>query len=386
MRDVTPSGIEGDLAFVIACAAPPSRVDRRRQVELARSVSWSRVERLANLHLVRPLLLRRAAALAPRQICERWAVELRQIGLRTLGLTSALIAVTRSLQKAGIPTLPHKGPVLALAAYGEIGLRECADLDLLVPEDRLAEALAVLARAGYARDTDLAWLSASALRRWTGEVSCRSAQAVKVDLHWRFTAPHYPLQLDPKWIWPNLRPLRLAGAELPALGPEAHFLVLAVHGAKHAWAGLGWVTDLAWLIDAGFDWSAAEALAAKADCLRVFRLAAVLARQVFGAPIPDGLAQAAARDRGLSRLAARVQARWTKSPAMPVSSSELLSFVATLDPRPLVLARHLLGLATHPTEGDWRAFRLPENRFALYAPGRLGRFVARPFARVDMLR
>ncbi|MGA2953028.1 MAG: nucleotidyltransferase family protein [Caulobacteraceae bacterium] len=381
MADETPSGLERELAFVIACAAPPSRVDRGRLVERARSVDWRQVERLANLHLVRPLLLRRAATFAPKPVRGRWTVELRDIGLRTLGLTSALIAVTRSLQAAGVPILPHKGPVLALAAYGEIGLRECADLDVLVPEDRLAEALQVLARAGYARDTDLAWLSASALRRWTGEVSCRSAQGVTVDLHWRFTPPHYPLQLDPKWLWPHVRPLRLAGAELPALDPEAHFLVLAVHGAKHAWAGLGWVTDLAWLIDAGFDWAAAEAIAVQADCLRVFRLAALLAHQVFGSRIPEGVAKAIAGDRGLGRLAARVQARWLQSPATPVGSGELLSFVAALDPRPLVLARHLVGLATHPTEGDWRAFRLPENRFALYAPGRLGRFIARPFAR-----
>jgi hypothetical protein len=381
VASASQSDIDSDLAFVIACAAPPSRVDRSRQTVLARSARWSRVEALAALHLVRPLLLRRAGPFAPKPIRERWVSELREIGLRALSLTSALIAVTRSLEAAGVPTLPHKGPVLALAAYGEIGLRECADLDVLVPGDRLADALETLRLAGYARDPDLAWLSADALRRWTGEVGCRSAQGVVVDLHWRLTPPHYPLQLDPEWLWPLVRPLRLAGAELPALGPEAHFLVLAVHGAKHAWAGLGWVTDLAWLIEAGFDWPAAEALAGKAGCLRVFRLAAALANQVFGTPIPDDVARAIAADRGLARLAARVQARWRQSPATPVGSAELLSFVAALDRRPLALARHLRGLALDPTEGDWRAHRLPEDRFALYAPRRLGRFLARPFAR-----
>ena len=381
MVEETSSRVDRDLAFVIACAAPPSRIDRRRQAELARSADWSRVEALATRHLVRPLLLRRAAPLAPKPIRERWVAELREIGLRTLGLTSALITVTRRLEEAGVPTLPHKGPVLALAAYGELGLRECADLDVLVPGDKLADALQALALAGYERDADLAWLSADALRRWTGEVGCRSPQGLTVDLHWRFTPPHYPLQLDPKWLWPHVRPLRLAGAELPALGPEAHFLVLAVHGAKHAWSGLGWVTDLAWLIEAGFDWPAAEALASEAGCLRVFRLAAALAHQVFGTPIPVGVAQAVAADRRLVALAARVQSRWGQSPATPIGSGELLSFVAALDPRPLVLARHLWGLALDPTEGDWRSRRLPEDRFSLYAPGRLGRFLARPFAR-----
>jgi len=113
----------------------------------------------------------------------------------------------------------------------------------------------------------------------------------------------------------------------------------------------------------------------------VFRLAAALAHQVFGTPIPVGVAQAVAADRRLVALAARVQSRWGQSPATPIGSGELLSFVAALDPRPLVLARHLWGLALDPTEGDWRSRRLPEDRFSLYAPGRLGRFLARPFAR-----
>jgi hypothetical protein len=380
MADQTPSRRDDDLAFLIACAAPPARLDHGRQAELAHTADWNRVERLAAHHLVRPLLLRRAGPLAPKPVRERWAVELREIGLRALSLTSALIAVTRALRAADVPTLPHKGPVLALAAYGEIGLRECADLDVLVPGDKLADALAALARLGYARDPALAWLSADALRRWTGEVGCHSAQNITVDLHWRFTPPHYPLQLDPDRLWPHIQPLRLAGTELPALGPEAHFLVLAVHGAKHAWSGLGWVTDLAWLIESGFDWPAAETLAREAGCLRVFRLAATLAHDVFGTPLPKAVAEAIAADPTLGRLATRVRARWARSPVTPVGSGELLSFVAALDPRPRVLFRHLCGLALHPTEGDWRAFRLPEDRFALYAPGRLGRFLVRPFA------
>ena len=42
-----------------------------------------------------------------------------------------------------------KGAALAITVYDSIGLRPMGDLDLLVPEERLAEAVARLKALGY---------------------------------------------------------------------------------------------------------------------------------------------------------------------------------------------------------------------------------------------
>lgn len=206
-------------------------------------------------------------------------------------------------------------------------------------------------------------------------MSCVSANDDAIDLHWRLTPPHYPLQLPPELLWRNLQAEPLAGATITSLKPEAHLLLLAVHGAKHAWEALGWLADLAWLAGStpGFDWLATHDLAREGGCARAFHLACHLLRDVFHTALPDAVSQALDCDATAAELARRVLRRWREGPLVPPRSPELFGFAVGLSDGPATTARHLAGLILHPTERDWRAWRLPEPLFALYAPARIFR-------------
>ena len=58
--------------------------------------------------------------------------------------------VAEALSPAGVPVMPLKGALLAAIVYDDPAERGGEDVDLLVPEDRFAEALGALASAGFA--------------------------------------------------------------------------------------------------------------------------------------------------------------------------------------------------------------------------------------------
>ena len=358
-----------DIELLIACALPPSHpeIGDRIRSSAGSPIDWNKLCELAAYHRVEPLLYQRlsryAPSLAPENILAELAARNRAGATRNLNLTGELISLTKTFTAAGIPILPHKGPLLALAAYGDLAMRQFADLDILVHPADLPRAIATLAQRDYRPAEDLAWLSPSALLRWTGEMSYTSPSGVSVDLHWRLTPSHYPVQLDPEILWHNRTSVTIAGASLPTLTPEALVLLLAVHGAKHCWEAMGWLADVAWLLDANprLQWAAVHALAAEARCERVVALAESLINAVF---------RGAALDSDLCR---RVLDRWQNQPAESPRSPELLRFAASLSERPTTTLRHVCGLILHPTEIDWRTRRLPESRFWLYAPARVAR-------------
>jgi hypothetical protein len=362
----------GSIEALIACALPPGspEISHRIQAAFRTDFDLAKLRELARYHRVDPVLCLRIITYAADSftgpIIAGLREDLRVRTARNLAAAGELIGVMRRFHSAGIPALPHKGPLLALIAYRDLGLRSFDDLDLLVRDADLPRALSLLEECGYTREPALAWLSPDALQRWTGEVSCHPASGHPIDLHWKLTPPHYILQLDPKMLWSHTATVSLAGFGITTIAPEALFLFLSVHGAKHCWEAIGWLADLAWLLDSApqFDWELTQRLAAESHCERPLHLAASLIADVFGSTV--GIVQ----DSTLDALHRRVIDRWYSAPAETPRSPELLSFAAGLARRKSDLLTHLYGLLFHPTEIDWRAHRLPERLFFLYGPAR----------------
>jgi N-acetylglucosaminyldiphosphoundecaprenol N-acetyl-beta-D-mannosaminyltransferase len=132
-----------------------------------------------------PLVGSRALATASDLCSEsfRSTVAERTTAARARGL--AVEAATRTLSarlaEAGIPALPLKGPLLAEAAHGDVGLRDTDDVDLLVPRARLHDAARLLARDGFQEPADP--LRANGLPDL--HLALHRADFPAVELHWR---------------------------------------------------------------------------------------------------------------------------------------------------------------------------------------------------------
>src|SRR5437660_933015 len=89
--------------------------------------------------LHRALLAAEARLPAPRLPALQWAElqqYVRQDAMRNLRLSGEVARLARLLQRDGITAVPYKGPAMAAALWGSPGVRQCADIDLLVlPEE-----------------------------------------------------------------------------------------------------------------------------------------------------------------------------------------------------------------------------------------------------------
>ena len=85
-------------------------------------------------------------------------------------------------------------------------------------------------------------------------------------------------------------------------------LLLCVHGAKHLWLNLKWISDLARLIQIRkINWLHLMEQASRLKCQRMIYLGLLLAKQLLDAPVPIHIINNIEKDNLAVRLAREVQ-------------------------------------------------------------------------------
>ena len=127
-------------------------------------------------------------------------------------------------QAAGIPWLPIKGADLARRIYPDPALRPSADLDVLLPVDRIAEAEAQARAAGFVAPAGRP--SDALLRRYHFHSTFHHpGSGTFLELHWRLADRACLPRGESEAGW-------FQSGQLP---DEAHWVYLCAHLAKHGW-------------------------------------------------------------------------------------------------------------------------------------------------------
>jgi hypothetical protein len=288
-----------EFRLAAACAMwPPS--DRRNEAIRAagtRPLNWARFLQVAKRHQVVALVHEGLAQLQPNvpsEIVREIGGEAARLVHENLAVAGESLRIKRLLAEAGLPGLFIKGTTLAVLAFGELGLRAAKDIDLLVPQETLPAATALILGAGYRRfdpppdvsDAQLRLLMP--LRKDLGFV--HQSSRLQIELHWRlFLNPHAMADTS---IVKESRLVPLAGAEgLRTLGEEDLFAYLCMHGALHWWNRLKWLADINALLSSTPE-DGVERLVRAAKTRGVGRAAAqalVLCRNVLQAPLSSAL-------------------------------------------------------------------------------------------------
>ncbi len=305
---------------------------------------------------------------------ERYRSNVRQVLIKT----GELVRLVRRFEEKGIRVLPLKGPVLALALYGKVGLRYVGDLDIAVPPGSVSEAEGILKDMGYERThpafalTKKQYAAYIRTNHHFGYLS--GGGGVNVELHWRFGSNRYlfPLRFDD--LWRGREIVELGGTSLASLSPEQNLLFLCTHGAQHAWVRLFWLQDIAHLMrnhHSSFDW---ERLMGRAGRLGVGRMVAagvVLANQLLHSPLPGPVQAFAERDRNVHFLVRMALYLMTVPGPVhrPLTRAygyvKLNGYFLRRDMRyKVAYCLRVLGPSVYD---DWRRFPLPDNLFALYS-------------------
>lgn len=356
VRAVTAGHAEWRL--LLGCCEPMPR--REALTALLRGpLNWSLVLALAQAHGVTghmaALLAPQFAALVPQEAAAELQRRRRQRLLFTLGMTAELFRLAGILADAGIETVVTKGPVLSMQAYGDPGLRDYADLDLLVRHADAGAATRALMNTGYEPKVPLRTIEAGRIPR--EYLFAKPGTRQLADLHTERTLRYFPRVFPIEEVFARKICVCLDGHNVPALSAEDELVLIAIHGAKHFWERLMWVADVAALAGRQplFDWDRAARFAQAVGAERMLHMALCLAVRLLNAPLPQAVLQKTQQDKAALELAARAE-RWL--PAAGSTQPGLMDrarFRVQMRRGFFSGASYLFRLSLSPTEKDWVA-------------------------------
>ncbi len=328
-------------------------------------IDWDLVWQLSKAHGVAPLVYRNLATICPAAVPSAIHEAFRRHNqanalLNTL-LAKELVMLLDALAAKGVTAIPFKGVTLAQTAYGDLSLRECADIDLIVEQGAIPQARQVLWSLGYqltSQDTGVG--------EETGEpyhFFQKRNGIVAVDLQWVMARRHFGFRLDRSAFWNRLKPVNLPAKSVMGLCPEDLLILICVHGSKHAWEQLKWICDVAELLRRrpALDWSRVLFQASEWKCRRMVLLGLSMAHNLFDAVLPRSVMHEIEADADISDLVRRMPKQFLKNPSHGVDEDCADALYVTM--KDSTWERWKLGVALCRAEADVITRPLPWFRF-----------------------
>ncbi|MGH9254314.1 MAG: nucleotidyltransferase domain-containing protein [Vicinamibacterales bacterium] len=322
--------VEVELLLRCARMEVDSECQPRIRSLVQQKPDWDILIVTAHQHRVVPLLCRTLERVAPDAVPDATLRRLRSAvhanAKRNLCLTSELLRALGLLRVHGIPCLPYKGPVLAARVYGDLSLRQFADLDIIVPAQDVARATTLLLSHGYGSGTKMSTEKDIALRH--------DDLGFDLEVHWGVTTEKDPIQVPDQLLWRDLSTFSIAGTSVLSHSSEALLLLQCVHGAKHGWDRLVWLCDVAEIVRSqpNLNWNRAMEQATALGARRILLLGVTLARELLGAEPPADVTRAIRDEAALTTLANQVK-EWLFS-GRTISPGEREPFFIRLRERP----------------------------------------------------
>lgn len=278
--------------------AAPELCRQNQQEAIRESIDagpdWAEYLRLIDRHRTPALSWAALSGTPGLAIPERVREELKQRSdacrMESMKQCLLMSSTLKTFNQAGIPVMPFKGQILSLQLYGDIGLRQCRDLDVAVAPEDFHRARACLEEIGWQLNSP-AWFPLSPAQwkrtlRWEHDLEMvHSLAGCLLELHWR-DEWETPEQTRDRWarsvasVW--------QGFSIRAMTPSDLTLYLCSHGGHHFWSRSKWLGDLARAHAIGhLDWNGALAEAFASGQEAVIFVALALLEQLYGFRIPE---------------------------------------------------------------------------------------------------
>lgn len=180
--------------------------------------------------------LQQQAVTLPPAIHTLFKNEQRRITLSNLRLYANLHHLASLFRQAEIPFILLKGSHLARTVYPSIAPRAIGDIDLLLRQEQLEQAVQCLIADGYRSFSDHlpeVQSDATVMRHLTGLVKEGSPM---VELHWHIAKQHPP-NYDVDELWQRAQTVTINAIRYLTLAPEDLLLHLCVHASyQHQFA------------------------------------------------------------------------------------------------------------------------------------------------------
>lgn len=341
-------------------------------------LDWRYLVENARQHGLIPLLHRNLSAVpsdVPSEEFARIRQEAMENSRSVLYLVTQLRIILRRFQEENLPVLAFKGPLLAEQAYGEISLRQAGDLDLLIERREFNRARSILESLGFQMAPPLTATQQNAHLGFHCEIQfMRDNRFTVVDLHWSLTPKAFPFVLNTEELMSRAQSVSLAGVTLKTFGLEDLILFQSIHGAKHYWQRLEWISSLAEVIRSNpqIHWQCLIERARVARGVRILGLGLHLAQRVGEVEIPRSVFNGIDEDGTMKKIAGeRLAELFTPQRREYRSMKAVRENLKIMDRKRDVVASLVRALFV-PTVSDWETVTLPGSLHLLY-------YVFRPF-------
>lgn len=286
---------------LLRCCARVTQDDEARerfQRLLGEPLDWSALLCRCWWHRIRPLTYAHlanhptASEVVPSEVWDQLGGYVTEIASRNQRLYGTLVEVAELFEDRNLRMLVFKGPILALDTYGDLRLRECGDLDLLVDQSDLFDVIQVLTQHGFTLlESDF---EGEVTRKTQQVFACEfQRDGISLDVHWDLVPGWLNYRIHFDRLWAEGLPMAAHRDFARKLRPEDSMVVLCIHGTKHWWERLRWICDIAELVNSGAitDWNYLDEAAAAANCRRSVDLGLWLAAELLSARLPSPVRQ-----------------------------------------------------------------------------------------------
>ncbi len=286
-----------------------------------------------------------------------------------LYLASQAVKVAKLFRENSIPTAVLKGPILSEQVYGELALRQTGDIDVLIPPEHFLHARELLESLGFEMQPKLTPAQLSSHRSSHCEIQfMRDDWFTVVDLHWGLTPQTFVFGLNADEVMTRLRPVSLAGVQVDTFSPADLLLYQAMHGAKHLWRRLEWISSVAELIRTLDEsvWCSVVERTVKARATRILGLALMLVETLFEIKAPAEVLRQVDNDNSMRTFATRISQELFDAPVTAADSTDTNLYNLKIMDRKRDALVSLIRAIFVPTISDWRAVTIPASLHPLY--------------------
>jgi hypothetical protein len=208
-------------------------------------------------------------------------------------------AVCGQLSRTGVPTLLLKGAALRLTAYHDPAERAFVDIDVLVPKESVAAAVAALEGRGYileSRDRIELYLEHH------HHLLLTHPRGFVVEVHWALEHDASPYQLDAEAFRRSARMVATPQGMIAAVpSPEHMVLHLSHQNLENGFSHLRRLVDVDRVVARAvdFDWERLRLESLRMQVGNVVALSLRLAEALLGTPVPPGFIESLQLSRGV---------------------------------------------------------------------------------------
>ncbi len=333
-------------------------------------LDWDYLFGVAVNHRLVPLLHKNLACVAdlvPGHFLARLKRESVANSQSVLHLIGKQLKLYRLLKEHGIRVAIFKGAVLAQLAYGEVSLRQAGDIDVLIDRGDFARARSLLESLGYEMSPRLTEAQLASHLAFHCEIPfMRDEWFTVVDLHWGLAPRSFVFGVDARDVMSRLQTVSLAGTTIETFCVEDMVLYQSMHGAKHLWHRLEWITSLAELLRAQkTNWNVLLDRAEAAHATRMLALGLRLAEAFTDVRIEPRIFSMTDPQGSMKQMAAEIREQIFNVSHANVSTETNLYNFRIMDRKRDALVSALRALLV-PTLPDWQALALPAPLHSLY--------------------